>query len=502
MFRRFLNMVDATASTVVEYIVETSENAANSVAVARLNSASNNIEDQDMLEHMVNKLPIPEPIFDRNPNNRLSRLADSIEVIITEYRIRIRTVRRTGSNQYKILEESLVHNCKYIQDFVNTSTNNFVQEMSDDIETQKYRIIIAAEEQVNAISTSIGDWFVNLSTEAEAFKDEFTNKTRIIVDDARENLEEFKEYVEDDLIDDTVNLVTKVDNTMYAVNRITRTSFQYDQGVIEYDSDIEEREHPEPTEYNSEIICKDGREEIEEEPEEGFVDKYLLKAFDLAPTLQTYDYNLKPFVKEKFQKPVFEYKYEPSIYNAYQLAATLGDADYEAVFVEVHPIERFNISPDGENFYDYRSDFHNSGKLTRSCDELVKYQVTTTEMSRDIKPIFIWKLIKETLNTISDPTRKFRLSNVLNERQHIHEILISPELLAQISSPKTLNIGSSSAKAQLNLDLAIRTNSSVNLPYNMAYSRYPIRENTAYLAAAIRDSMKWNHYGSGLNFQL
>lgn len=501
MFRRFTNMLDAAVSTTVEGIVSAAESAATSTLLIRLRDEVTHYDDRTLIEHMVEHKPSVKNLFENSDSSALNRLSDSIEVLITEYRIRIRVVRRTGENQYRLLEQNILHNCEYIQTSFTTATDEFVQNFSDEIETQKFKVIIAAEDQVNEIKNTFSNWFDNLTDDFDNYRDEIVDAVRTRVDDAREKIDDITEYIEEELVDDIDRGVLKLDEKIEFFDGITRAHFELDMGVISeepYDANI-----PVLQIVDVPIVNTDYREEIEERPDDGFIDKFLIGAFDLAPSLENYDYKLPPFVKEKFQKAVFEYKYNPSLYNAYVLVNTLEDCGYEPVFVEVHPIEKFSIEPTGNNYYDVRSDFHNSGKLTRHCDTLVKYQVTTTELCRDIKPLFYWKILKEAFRTyLNEGDVPFCLGNIIQERQHVNNILVSPDMLNQICSPKTMGIHTSFSKFQLNIDLAIRNNSSVNLPYNMSYSQFPIRENTAHLAYAVRDSMLWNNYGNGLNFQL
>jgi hypothetical protein len=81
-------------------------------------------------------------------------------------------------------------------------------------------------------------------------------------------------------------------------------------------------------------------------------------------------------------------------------------------------------------------------------------------------------------------------------------------LLRNVSGVKTMALESTSSKAMMNLNLALRSNCTVNIPSSMNYlgalgnTPHALYEDTGKLAFAIRESYAWNHMGDGLNFQL
>lgn len=586
LFRRLINSVDTTVSTVIESIVVTSENVARSIVDVRL-LQNPHYEDITDINEMFEKRPVDIKTFNiydhdidyefepfPDDSNKLGRLADSIFVIVTEYRIRIRKVRRTGENQFKILEQSMLHNCEYLQNYLSQQTEDIVIDMKNNLDNAKIEIALTTEDKINEIngwlssfSNSISDGFNNFSTD---FKNSIPN-VREYVDDFVEASNEFSVYIQEELVVDTHEIVDSTHLTVDSLNSRVRSGFEhtfgildnpeikaerkrlkremmilhddpkylymkrgrwfraghrvrdekdliddisseegepyddYDYAWVEPEVSSEEEEPEEDADYGIiRVEANDERFQIQEDPDEGLVDEFLKGEFDFAPSLQTdfVDFE-KPFVMSKYHKAVYEYKYNPSLYNAYILASTLPDEGFQPVFVKVKPVRTEDINDD-LHYFDLRSDQHNSGKLTRLCKDIDTYEVTTAQLSRGWKPLMLLSLLREATRVIAsrNPNEQFDLHNVIEERVVKHELKVSPELLYHTMSPKTMNLSSTAEKAQLNLDLAARTNSSVNLPYTLAYGSNPLRENTASLAFLLRESLAWKQHGCAGNFCL
>ncbi len=582
LMRRILRKVEDTVSTVVESVVEFSEDIARDVATSRLLESAHHVEDEadivlitDLIPSKPNKYHFDPDLMEdyhlyNTEESKLGRLADSIEVLITEYRIRIRKIRRTGVNQYKILEQSMLHNCQYLQQTLSESTNAFVQEYQDEITDAKIRLIITTEEKVEECKTNISTWFDDIKNSVNESIDNIKIDAKINFDEFRDSIynrynetidigEQIVDYAETELVVDGHQAVEGTHLAIDNINKRIDHDFNLDMGIFrpnhnprirKYEvgrfrrywpssssSDDESSDSSSSRTKEKEIIGEnsnsdsesssesssdedfprfrlqeeviginnlDDREDFEEDPENDFIDKFLAQPFDFAPKLENGPLVIDPYVKEKFQKAIFEYKHNPTILNAYYIAASLSDVGFEPVFVQINPVAVKTLQLNAANMYDLRSDQHNSGKLTRQCTEFYEYRVTTTELSRGWKPFLFLNVAREALRVLSsnNPNERIKLKNILEERQHIHGLTVSPDLLYQITSPKTMNIHTTSEKSQLNLDLATRTNSSVNLPYNLAYGASAIRENTASFAHAMRDSLKWSNYGNGTNFHL
>lgn len=544
-------MVDETVSSTVSLIVSVAEDTAKTAILERAQeymSNSYSLDDELDYEYMMQKSPIVvdddgfvdfyKDTTSYHDSGEVAKLSDSLQILITEYRIRIRKIRRTGVNGFLLIEENMVHNCKYITDLFSTKTDELVFNLKESIDNKKIEVILTTESTMDTLSTDFSHWYDHVSSEAYAAYDKLSRESKMKVDDTRE-------YLEDEFISDANAVFINIDEKLQEVNNYAEANFHFGMGIlggeipqtldsesesddeeIIYISDIDEKDVLEDLSGDVEIPddmpayrasketfipevihveMHDTRYKFEEDAAN--IDKYLVRLFDFAPSLNVDDDGINPFVKSKFQQAVFEYKHDPSLFNAFKFCEALSDVTYEPVFVHAEKKDTHLISleqEDYENEYDLRSDMHNSGKLTRRVLNFQDYQITTTELARPWKPVLYWNLAREFLrfSGSEDPNDKIQLSNILSERQHQQIIRISPEILAQIMSPKTMNLFTDSSKSQLNLDLAIRTQNSVNLPYNLAYKDFPIREQTAGYAHAVMESMKWRNYGNGINFHL
>jgi len=151
---------------------------------------------------------------------------------------------------------------------------------------------------------------------------------------------------------------------------------------------------------------------------------------------------------------------------------------------------------------DMRGDCNSAGKVTRMMTNITRHRSKTIHVKRKNKFIFYINLAAEGFKyVIGLPVD---VSNLFNFRVSKGKHTSSDTLLGQCMAPSTMNLHSRAEIARTNVDLRIRTNNSVNIPYNYAYKpKYgPLYEGTAMHAIARREHMMWTNVANGCHFRL
>lgn len=230
-------------------------------------------------------------------------------------------------------------------------------------------------------------------------------------------------------------------------------------------------------------------------------DDFLINDQNMATPLDLAEVvcSLGSFVPEKWRKVTFDARHPNRTLEDWLRYMVNSEEDYTAAVITV--TLRHVVPLDNDVHNDTRLDMHNSGKCTRIVNELRSFNVSTFEIRRPSRPVLIYRFIRE-LARYRQYNAAFNVFNVLDHRVVDTVLLTSPELVAQISSPKTWSVDSTASRAQTNLSLAAKQNTCVNLPYNVAHSVTSIYDDSVSYAFAKREKYVWDNYGSGLAFRL
>jgi hypothetical protein len=81
-------------------------------------------------------------------------------------------------------------------------------------------------------------------------------------------------------------------------------------------------------------------------------------------------------------------------------------------------------------------------------------------------------------------------------------IIVCKELYQQIANPSTMTLDSDKKVPNTNITNYTKRNSTVNVPFNILYhNHHPVYEGTMQYAGAVRETILWNNFRSGVGFQ-
>jgi hypothetical protein len=232
-----------------------------------------------------------------------------------------------------------------------------------------------------------------------------------------------------------------------------------------------------------------------QEPEEW---DYDLFNEELAPMQTSIVTGCFTYVHPEFQGSVFDLKYCKELTDALPVYHLLTYS-YQRVVTTVR-----NMGTDEVDcpLVDLRGDSNSAGRVTRLIKRITRHKSKTIEIKKRHPFLLYPAMAIEAARYVAGlPIRVWKLVDIrITDGRHASTDVLG----GQIQAPKQMNLQSSHHISRVNMDLAIRTINSVNLPWSMAYERTygPLAEGTAWQAAAWREYLMWSNIGNGTHFRL
>jgi hypothetical protein len=232
------------------------------------------------------------------------------------------------------------------------------------------------------------------------------------------------------------------------------------------------------------------------------LDEFLLEAHKLKSIPYNEEFRFFDFgyVTEKFQKCVHSMINHRSWDDLKLFLETLSE-DFEPVTVKISFDNYYLVDLDEENRpnTDLRSDMHSVGRVLHGDPKHIILKVETLHMRRKWKPLMYANMMSMGYDLLKNQSQ-INIMNLLEQKIDSHTIVISQQLFHHCLSVRNSCFDSNLERAKINIALAIKNNSTVNIPYFLLYARSSIYEDTARYCLAIREYYQWKNVGNGTNF--
>jgi hypothetical protein len=223
-------------------------------------------------------------------------------------------------------------------------------------------------------------------------------------------------------------------------------------------------------------------------------DEFILNPRKLAPNLRTQLQRHFGYVDEYYRDVTFNYITAGDLETFAKFALHTKE-DWSTFYTKLECLEEINIQSDE---VDQRNDAHSVGRVKHVARTLVNYRVTTIEI-RVNRFVTSYNVLTNMPKIIDG---SISLWDLIQVREIKTNIIVCKELYQQIANPSTMTLDSDKKVANTNITNYTKRNSTVNLPFNILYhNHHPIYEGTMQYAGAVRETILWNNFRSGVGFQ-
>jgi len=368
-------------------------------------------------------------------------------------------------------------------DDIRPGFDDAVSKLKVEITNTEAKCIVARDDfsnSINAVGTSINQSIDNFAVTSMFYVDYLKSIEFAI--DTENNLDLLKnqsvDFVNDHVVLEAEGAVDMLGANIFEYNNIPHV-------VLEM--------------YNLDVLARPG-DELGNDGRVLVKDDFLSRAQHRAGILEYESCvgSIGSYVPEYWRKTTYDLRTVNTLEDKLRFVLNATD-EFTAAVVTVTLDEVMPVVFDQD--VDVRSDMHNAGKLTREFNELRKFTVSTFELRRPSPIVSAYRITNE-LARFRQVGGLFNILRVLDHRTTLTSLFCSPELVLHLCSPKTWCIDSNVARCMSNINQACKQNTCVNVPYNMAFARTSIYDDSASYALAKRERYMWDNYGSGLVFRL